>query len=94
MNKIVLTTICAMAFGLSNLAYGMAGETEFSKVSIDASSALQATHNMVYTDLKNGMRTQTDALRQTQESRIFGIDDTKSYTDEAARLLGYGSIEG
>jgi hypothetical protein len=94
MNKLVLTTICAIAFSLSNLAYGMADETDFSEVSIDATSALQATHSMVYTDLKNGMRTQIDSLRQTQESRIFGIDDTKSYADEAARLLGYGSIEG
>jgi len=94
MNKLLLATICAITFSLSNLAYGMADGIERNEVSIDAMSTLQATKSMVQADLKNGMHTHIDTLRQAQESRVFGIDDTKSYTDEASRILGYGSIEG
>jgi len=94
MKKTLLAVIYVIAFGLSNIAYGLEDDFQLSEVTSDATSALQATYSMVYADLEKSMQTGFRTPLSTQQSRVFGIDDTKSYAEKEARVLGHLSIEG
>lgn len=94
MKKTLLFVIFGFAFSLSNIAYGLGSDFELNVVSSDAKSALQATRSMIYADLDKSLQTSFHAPLPAQQSKVFGIDDTKSYAREEAKVLGHLSIEG
>lgn len=94
MKKTLVTVIFGIAFGLGNVAYGLGSDFQSDEVSRDAYSALQATQSMVYADLEKNMYASFQAPLPAQQSRFFGIDDTKSYAEKEVKVLGHAGIEG
>jgi hypothetical protein len=94
MKKILLTAFYGIALGLSSIAYGMGNDIQSNEVSRDACKALQETHSMVHADLEKAMQTSFQAPLPTQQSSIFGVDDTESYAGRKATVLGHLHIEG
>jgi hypothetical protein len=94
MKRTLLLVIFGFTFSLSNIAYGLGNDFQLNEVSSDANSALQATLSMVYADLDKSMQISFQAPLPTQQTRVFGIDDTKSYAGKEAKVLGHLSIEG
>lgn len=81
MKNVIRGGLCLVALGVSTLSFGFTAAGQDSLAGADESRALQLTRGMVYADLEQNMRCAALPL-VGGECSGFGIDDTKSYSQQ------------